>query len=136
MQEGAKVPLYNLQRLVGKAQSLSLAVPPVGIFLKSSYEALALADRNGEYEITIPYVVHADLRCLRALRSWEIMSSWTQERRSVFRMETDAAMPAWGRAYCTRMGRRTWEVDPSEEGIYTYAYTSRSCWQYNTRWKP
>jgi hypothetical protein len=80
MQEGTKVPLYNLQRLVGKAQSLSLAVPPVGIFLKSSYEALALADRNGEYEITIPYEVHADLSCLRALRSWEVMSSWTQER--------------------------------------------------------
>jgi len=96
MRRGAVMPIYSLQRLVGKAQSLSLAIPPVGIFLKSSYEALALADRNGEYEITIPNEVAADLRCLTALKSWEVMSSWTQERRSVFRMETDAAMPAWG----------------------------------------
>ena len=42
-----EVPVWNLQSLLGKAQSMSLAVPPVALYLKSSFTLLKQADQTG-----------------------------------------------------------------------------------------
>ena len=94
--------ILELQRVVGKAQSLSLAVPPIAVFLRSSYDALAHAARKGFQVIHLSEGNLKDLESLGALKEWEVLSSWTSETHVTFRMETDASGRGWGGALYLR----------------------------------
>ena len=93
-----------LQSLVGKAQAMSLAIPPVSIFLKSSYRLLSLADRNDWRRVYVPRQVKDDLRMLRELRTWFFLSVWPREQHvelsliSTYRVESDASGYGYGGA--------------------------------------
>jgi hypothetical protein len=93
---GAKIPVRSFQSLVGKAESMSLAAPPVRIFLRSAYEALAKALRRGNDSVILSETVAADLLQLKALESWDRLSTWYSEGHVTFRMETDASLRGWG----------------------------------------
>lgn len=85
-----EVDEHALVSLVGKLQSLSLAAPAVGLFLRSSYDALKAFAREGDARarVRLTRAMKLDLECVLALRSWDRMSRW---RPAVhIRMETDA----------------------------------------------
>ena len=93
---GVSIPLRTFQSLIGKAESLSLAAPPVRIFLRSSYDALTEVLRQGSQMVTLSATVAEDLLQLRALESWDRLSTWFTEQHALFRMETDASLGGWG----------------------------------------
>jgi hypothetical protein len=90
------IPIWDLQSLLGKAQSMSLAIPPVSIFLKSSFALLRHADADGRRLIYLPEQARTDLAALRRLREWEGLSRWPTERHRRMRMDTDASGDGWG----------------------------------------
>jgi len=98
---GAQIDLVALQSLVGKVQSLSLAAPPVSIYLRSCYDVLAQFDTRGPTRrrtmVTVSTDMVADLQELRFLRDWDRLSVWRPERH--FRIETDASDVGWGAAF-------------------------------------
>ena len=102
MRETRSATVLELQRVVGKAESLSLAVPPISIFLRSSYDILSRAARSGSKEILLTDEVLEDLETLGGLKEWEALSSWTTETHVTFRMETDASGRGWGGALYLR----------------------------------
>ena len=86
-----RVPVILLQRLVGKAQSMSIAAPPVSIFLRSSYDALAAMGRYARSaHVTITQDMRDDLLCLRRLSQWSRLTRWPDDRHAVLRLATDA----------------------------------------------
>lgn len=91
-----RVSLKWLQRLVGKAQSLALAIPPVAIFLRRAYEALSKADKSGQDFVNVTEELRNDLNELRGLQSWQRLSKWLDELTARFVMETDASGRGWG----------------------------------------
>jgi hypothetical protein len=99
---GSRVSVPTLQSLVGKAQSMALAVPPISIFLRSSYAALSEAARTDAVWVTLSSEAAADLEAFEDLRSWQRLSLWPAEQHirldlgSVVRLETDASMTGWG----------------------------------------
>lgn len=96
LEHAKEVPLPWLQKIVGKAQSLQIAVPPVAIFLRSSFAAISRANRSANPMVPVRSDWKLDLLGLRALSSWECMSRWHSESAISFRMETDASMKGWG----------------------------------------
>jgi hypothetical protein len=98
MRASQSTTVLELQRVVGKAESLSLAVPPISIFLRSSYDILARAARLESSTIHLTEEILEDLETLAALKEWENLSSWTTETHVTFRMETDASGRGWGGA--------------------------------------
>ena len=98
---GAQVDLKSLQSLVGKIQALSLAAPPVSIFLQASYDLLKVFDNRAPTRrrtlVTMSAEAVTDLQELRVLRSWNRLSSWHQERH--YRLETDASDLGWGAVF-------------------------------------
>ena len=93
---GGQIPVRTFQSLIGKAESLSIAAPPIRIFLRSSYDALTKALRKGLQKVTLSATVSEDLQQLRALESWDRLSTWHSEQHATFRMETDASLSGWG----------------------------------------
>jgi hypothetical protein len=98
---GSQLDLKALQSLVGKIQALSLAAPPVSIYLQTSYDLLKLFDCSAPTRrrtmVTMSPEAVSDLQELRVLRSWDRLSSWHLERH--FRMETDASDHGWGAVF-------------------------------------
>jgi hypothetical protein len=98
---GSQIELTALQSIVGKAQSLSLAAPPVSIYLRSCYDVLAQfelrAPTRRRMMVTLPAMAVQDLQELRFLRDWDRLSIWRPERH--FRIETDASDKGWGAAF-------------------------------------
>jgi hypothetical protein len=90
------VSLRWLQSLVGKAQSLSLAIPPIAIFLRSSHEAISAADRLGTNSVFVSDRIREDLGALNELAEWQLLSKWPNELSARFVMETDASGRGWG----------------------------------------
>jgi hypothetical protein len=87
-----------LQSFVGRIYSLSLAVPPVAIFMKSLNVALSDADKSGSNSIRLSEAARDDVRALQALKGWERISTWPSERHLRVHMETDASGHGWGGA--------------------------------------
>lgn len=86
-----------LESLCGKIQSLSLAVPPVSLFLRSTYDALANAGDAPGLDgpaVDVTDGMRVDLRALYALRRWEGLSRWKPERH--VKLYTDACDEGWG----------------------------------------
>lgn len=86
-----------LMSLCGKVQALALAVPPAPIFLRSTYDALAHAPIDGgidEPDVTVTDAMKKDLRGLFALREWEGLSRWKEEKH--VKLYTDACDVSWG----------------------------------------
>jgi hypothetical protein len=98
---GNQIDLTALQSLVGKVQSLSLAAPPVSIYLRSCYDMLAQFElklpTRRRTMVTLTGTMVADLRELRFLREWDRLSVWRPERH--YRIETDASDVGWGAAF-------------------------------------
>ena len=90
------ISLQLLQRIVGKAQSMSMALPPISIFLRSSYTLIAKAASSNHPFARISQTVGEDLRSLRRLRNWNLLSRWPSERHISLRMDTDASSRGWG----------------------------------------
>lgn len=90
-----RVSVSVMRSLVGKLQALSLAAPAVSLFLRTSYDALALYDKRGSRNETILLSdeIKLDLRELYALRDWDCLSLWRVA--SHVRMETDASSKRW-----------------------------------------
>ena len=95
-QSAPSLPLENIQSLTGKLQALSLAVPPISIFLRNLHAAIAVAARSHAHDIVLSDETRADLRELEQLRSWERLSRWPREQHTAIRLETDASGTAWG----------------------------------------
>jgi hypothetical protein len=95
-QSAPSLPLEALQSLTGKLQALSLAVPPISIFLRSLHAAIAAAERTRDYNIRLSDDARTDLRDLEQLRSWERLSRWPREQHAAIRLDTDASSNAWG----------------------------------------
>lgn len=89
-------PLKLVQRTVGKIQSLSLAAPPLPIFLRAAHEAIANADRANSSRVLLDAATTADLQCLRALDTWDGLARWPSERHSSMVLVTDASADGWG----------------------------------------
>jgi hypothetical protein len=87
-----------LQSFVGKVYSLSLAVPPVAIFMKSLNMALSEAEKSGSNAIRLSDTAREDVRALQTLKGWERISTWPSERHLRVHMETDASGHGWGGA--------------------------------------
>jgi hypothetical protein len=98
--EGTPLPrnisLQNLQSLVGKAQSMSMALPPISIFLRSSYDLIAKSVASHSSFTRLTSMVAADLRSLNRLQDWNRLSKWPSERHISLRMDTDASSLGWG----------------------------------------
>ena len=98
---GAQMDLKALQSLVGKVQALSLAAPPVSIFLQSTYELMKVFDSRlptrRRTMVTLSVDAVKDMQELQVLRTWNGLSSWRQERH--FRLETDASDQGWGAVF-------------------------------------
>lgn len=98
----AMVTIPALQRLVGKAQSMSLAAPPVSIFLRTSWDLLAKAQRRNTFRLRLPEEARDDLLQLRALSDWSGLSVWPSGLHLALNLphvlETDASSRAWGAA--------------------------------------
>jgi hypothetical protein len=96
------VSVLALQSLVGKAQSMSLAVPPISIFLRSSYAALSRASKSDQLTVRLDEETILDLQALENLKDWQRLSLWPAEQHirldlgKTVRMETDASMTGWG----------------------------------------
>ncbi len=93
-----------LQSFVGKVYSLSLAVPPVAIFMKSLNMALSEAEKSGVNAIRLSEAAREDVRALQALKGWERISTWPSERHMRVHMETDASGRGWGGALYLESG--------------------------------
>lgn len=91
---GGRTHVTQLQSLLGKAQSMSMAAPPISMFLRSSFAALS--DQAGSQWITLPLQARLDLECLYELHSWSKLSLWPREIHASLRMETDACLTGWG----------------------------------------
>ena len=98
---GAQLDLKALQSLVGKVQALSLAAPPVSIFLQSTYDSMRVFDNRAPTRrrtmITMSEVAVSDLQELKVLKTWNRLSSWHLERH--YRLETDASEHGWGAVF-------------------------------------
>lgn len=96
------VSVLALQSLVGKVQSLALAVPPVSIFLRSSHAELSRAARSCCSTVRLSEETTLDLLALRDLQRWQRLSLWPAEQHirmdlgKVVRLETDASRLAGG----------------------------------------
>jgi hypothetical protein len=89
-----RFPLQKFQSLCGKVQALSLAVPPVSLFLREAYDLLARANLSDAPFVTVTAKLKSELRMLFQLRRWERLSHWKKERH--IRLYTDASSFAWG----------------------------------------
>jgi len=96
MESSLVVSRLSLQSFVGKLYSLSLAIPPVAIFMKSLTMALSEADKSGSNAIRLSESARIDVRALYALKGWERISTWPSERHIRMRMDTDASGRGWG----------------------------------------
>jgi hypothetical protein len=95
-QHSPTLKLSELQRLTGKLQALSLAIPPISVFLRASYDLLGKAARELTDIIPLSDVFRKDMEDLLSLESWSKLSKWPREQHKVLRLETDASSVAWG----------------------------------------
>ena len=86
--------MQKFQSLCGKVQALSLAVPPVSLFLREAYDLLAAANLSDAPFVGVTTKLKSELRMLFQLRRWERLSHWREERH--IRLYTDASSFAWG----------------------------------------
>ena len=101
---GTHVRYPALQSLLGKAQSMSLAIPPVSIFLRSTYDAIKTQTPAGSRtskaharrSIALPAEAIGDLAELRSLGTWTRLSRWPDERHTTLTLHTDACLTGWG----------------------------------------
>lgn len=98
------VSRLTLQSFIGKMYSLSLAVPPVAIFMQSLNKAISEADKSGSNAIHLSDAARIDVRALNALQGWERISTWPSERHLRMRMDTDASGRGWGGVLYTDAG--------------------------------
>ena len=75
---------------------MSLAVPPVALYLKSSFALLKQADKTGWSWLCLSEQAREDPAMLRGLRGWEGLLRWQSERHLRIRMDTDASSTGWG----------------------------------------
>ena len=104
------VSLPALQSIVGKCQSLSLAVPCISVHLMSSYAAISRAGRRSAMLIELTAEMKEDFACLLELDSWSLFAKWHPEFHTQLRLETDAAGGAsggWGACLWTASGAYT-----------------------------
>lgn len=103
------VGLKLLQRFVGKAESMALAVPPVSIFLRHLWDAIASAEAEGRFTVWLSDVAVLDVEELGGIQSWEPLSRWLPERhmRLALRLETDASLNGYGGVWFTGSGAPT-----------------------------
>lgn len=97
------VPVVKLMSLVGKAQSMALAAPPIPIFLRSSHICLAT---HGAHRNTVPISrsMRKDLKELSQLREWTRLSKWPSEIHARLSLWTDAALDGWGATLISEKG--------------------------------
>ena len=88
--------LRKLQSLVGKLQSLVLAVPCVGTFLVAAFRAMSAAEAAGWAKVKVSVFMREDFEDLLLLESWSGLSRWPSERHARVRLEADASSAAWG----------------------------------------
>jgi hypothetical protein len=98
------VRVKDIQRLVGRAESLSLAVPPISIYLRNLWDLLARVDVGRLLSTYVPDFAIADVRELRGAALWEPLSSWMPERHMKMRLETDASLVGLGAVWYTGAG--------------------------------
>lgn len=87
----ATVRLTRLQRIVGKVQSLSLAVPCVSVHLSAAYGLIASASKYHCDTVVVTRELSSDFESLLELEKWTTFSKWLSELHTQLRMETDAA---------------------------------------------
>jgi Arc/MetJ-type ribon-helix-helix transcriptional regulator len=90
--------LRELQSLVGRLHSMSIAAPPVSLFLASSHALLAEAAANNWTQVRLSSAARSDLHELRQLHQWIGFSLWLPERHLRVRIDTDASLRGYGGA--------------------------------------
>jgi hypothetical protein len=125
---GAAMPLNAIQRWVGKAQSLALAVPAVALCLRTAHTAIAEAVRTGQAfpMVHLSAEVVADLLLLRNLQAWSRTSRWRQEHHR--RLETDAAQRRWGGVLYDPSGRQYHATDQFPEHQMSAHISVKEAW--------
>lgn len=102
--KGRRIPLVSLQRIVGKAQARVLALPPIALFLRSSWDLMSEFTHSSDPWVCLSDEVCEDLLQLSRWREWLFLSHWPQERHMSLRLETDASGIAWGAVLYTPNG--------------------------------
>lgn len=103
------VDIRLLQQLTGKAESMSLAVPPVSIFLRHIWDCLASALAAERSSVWLSSAAVLDLVELGQISMWEPLSRWLPERHMslTLRLETDASLGGYGGVWFTGSGSPT-----------------------------
>lgn len=111
LQAGTGVSFVALRSLTGKLMHLSLALPPMALYLRSFYDVLAAgeghmsANARGDFRVEVSADMVADIADMLVLLERHgdtsgspLLVRWLDEHRVQVRIDTDASSAAWGAA--------------------------------------
>jgi hypothetical protein len=90
------VQVALLEQVLGKLQSLSIAIPTISLFLLKAYKALAAARQHDRQFAHLPAGAADDLAELFRLADWKGLSRWPQWFAKRLKIFTDACDHSYG----------------------------------------